>query len=102
MRIAADGSYADIIFEMLAAGWMYATWCGRAAAVPISDPDLAGWVDLHAELGFVAQAERLRAEADGIGAAAAPAKRQRLGRVIRKALELEIAFHSAPYDGSGG
>jgi thiaminase/transcriptional activator TenA len=102
LKIAADGTYADVIVAMLAAEWMYATWCGRAAAVPISDPDLARWVALHAEPAFVAQAERLRSEADAIGAAASPAGRQRLNAVFREALALEIAFHSAPYQGSGG
>lgn len=98
LAFAADGTYADVIVTMLAAEWMYATWCGRAAEASIADPDLARWVALHAEPGFIAQAARLRAEADALGAMAGAAERQRLVQVFRRALELEIAFHAAPYD----
>ena len=102
LKFAADGAYSDIIVAMLAAEWMYATWCGRAAAASISDPDLARWVALHAEPGFVAQAARLRAEADAIGGVASGGERARLSSVFGRALELEIAFHTAPYEGSSG
>lgn len=102
LRFAAEGVYADIVVAMLAAEWMYATWCGRAAAAVISDPDLNRWVALHAEPGFIAQAARLRAEADAIGEVASAAERRRLAGVFRRALELEIAFHSAPYEEPGG
>lgn len=99
LKIAEEGGYADVIVAMLAAEWMYATWCGRAAEAAISDPDLKRWVDFHAEPAFLGQAQHLRTEADALGAAASPSARARLMEVFRRALELEIAFHAAPYEG---
>jgi thiaminase/transcriptional activator TenA len=98
LKIAEEGGYADIVVAMLAAEWMYATWCGRAAETAISDPDLKRWVDLHAEPAFLAQAQHLRTEADAQSASASPSARDRLTEIFRQALELEIAFHAAPYE----
>ena len=97
LEIAASGTFSDVVIEMLAAEWMYATWCGRAAQARISDPALKRWVDLHAEPAFVTQAERLKDEANLIGAMADALEKGRLSAVFRRALELEVAFHSAAY-----
>lgn len=94
LAIARDGDYLDGVAIMLAAEWMYATWCSRAAGRTISNPILKRWVDLHAEPEFLAQANWLRRQID----AADPADRERLGGRFRKALELEVAFHSAPFE----
>ncbi|MCX5514956.1 TenA family transcriptional regulator [Kaistia algarum] len=95
LAIARDGDYLDGVAIMLAAEWMYATWCSRAAGKPITNPVLKRWVDLHAEPEFLAQADWLRRQIDAAG----PAEADRLGQRFRKALELEIAFHSAPFEG---
>lgn len=93
LAVARDGAYLDGVAIMLAAEWMYATWCARAAKAPISDPILRRWVDLHAEPEFLAQADWLRAQID-----AAPATEEaHLSAAFRRALELEIAFHDAPF-----
>lgn len=94
LAIARDGSYLDGVAIMLAAEWMYASWCSRAAKRPISDPVLRRWVDLHAEPEFLAQADWLRRQID----AANPDQEADLGGKFRQALELEIAFHKAPFD----
>jgi thiaminase/transcriptional activator TenA len=96
LSVAREGSYLDGVAIMLAAEWMYATWCSRAARRAISDPILKQWVDLHAEPAFLAQAEWLRRQID----AAAPSEEAALGQRFRRALELEIAFHSAPFEGT--
>lgn len=94
LAIARDGSYLDGVAIMLAAEWMYATWCSRAARRPISDPVLRRWVDLHAEPEFLAQADWLRRQID----AADPGLEAGLGANFRHAMELEIAFHEAPFE----
>jgi thiaminase/transcriptional activator TenA len=94
LGIARDGSYLDGVVIMLAAEWMYATWCSRAAKRKISNPILKQWVELHAEPAFLAQADWLRGQID----AADPAQQRALGQHFRRALELEIAFHSAPFE----
>ena len=93
LAIARDGDYLDGVTIMLAAEWMYATWCSRAARGPISDPVLRRWVDLHAEPDFLAQADWLRRQID----AADPALEAGLSANFRHALDLEIAFHEAPF-----
>jgi thiaminase/transcriptional activator TenA len=93
LAIARDGSYLDGVAVMLAAEWMYATWCGRAAGARVSDPILRRWVELHAEPEFLAQADWLRRQID----TAPPESEERLSRAFRRALELEIVFHEAPY-----
>jgi thiaminase (transcriptional activator TenA) len=99
LTIAAEGSFIDIVAAMFAAEWMYWTWCSRADRKPISDPVLKRWVALHAEEGFAAQARWLKAQLDTAGADMPAAARAEAARVFRRALELEIDFHTAPYGG---
>jgi thiaminase (transcriptional activator TenA) len=99
LDFARHGGYADAIAAMLAAEWMYATWCTRAAERPIRDPELRRWVDLHAAPEFSAQAARLRREIDAFGETALPQDIGAISAIFRQALELEIDFHSAPYEG---
>ncbi len=97
LAIAQDGSYLEGVVIMLAAEWMYATWCSRAARSAITNPELKGWVGLHAAPEFLAQAEWLRVQVDAAGGQGAEA-RQRLSAIFGRALELEIAFHDAPFE----
>ncbi len=99
LRIAEGGDYLDIMTIMLAAEWMYATWCGRAAKTALSDPAIADWVRLHAEPAFLAQAQFLRAQLDKNGADIDASRFARLSGLFGKALRLEIDFHTAPYEG---
>jgi thiaminase/transcriptional activator TenA len=97
LAIAAHGSYLDGIAAMFAAEWMYWTWCKRATGRTISDPVLRQWVDLHAAEEFAGQARWLRRQIDLCGAELGARSRFRLSGVFRRALELEIDFHTAPY-----
>jgi thiaminase (transcriptional activator TenA) len=97
LSIARDGGYFEVIAAMLAAEWMYATWCSRAAARPSRDDELRRWVDLHAASDFAAQAEWLRHEIDTFGETASQRDVGALSAAFRRALELEINFHTAPY-----
>ena len=98
LQMAGEGGYCDVVAIMLAAEWMYATWCGRAYAVPITPPELRRWVALHAEPGFLDQVAWLRAEIDACAVDEDGAAR--LSARFRRALELEAAFHDAAYDAS--
>jgi thiaminase/transcriptional activator TenA len=98
LAIARDGGYLDGVAVMLAAEWMYATWCARAARKPIANAEIKRWVDLHADPAFLAQAEWLRRQIDD---ATGPARvdASRLSALFGRALALEIAFHDAPFLG---
>jgi thiaminase/transcriptional activator TenA len=96
---AAHGSYGDVMTGMLAAEWTYHTWCARADRRAITNPVIKDWIRLHAEPSFASQAAWLRSAVDGIGAAAGEDQRERLANVFATALELEIHFHDAPFEG---
>jgi thiaminase/transcriptional activator TenA len=98
LAIARDGGYLDGVAVMLAAEWMYATWCARAARTPISDPEIRRWIDLHADPAFLAQADWLRRQIDE-APSLAETDIQRLSKLFARALALEIAFHDAPFLG---
>ena len=98
LGVAESGSYLDILVVMLAAEWMYATWCARASQRPISDPDIAEWVQMHAAPEFRVQAEWLRAGVDALGADIDAAALRRLSDLFGTALRLEVDFHAAPYE----
>jgi len=100
LAIAAHGPYLDGITAMFAAEWMYWTWCKRAAGRTISDPVLRRWVDLHAADEFANQALWLRRQIDLFGSESGSQPRDRAIGVFRHALELEIEFHTAPYEGA--
>ena len=98
LGVAETGSYLDILTVMLAAEWMYATWCSQASQRPISDPDIAEWVQMHAAPEFRAQADWLRAGVDAGGADIDAAAFRRLSDLFGTALRLEVDFHAAPYE----
>ncbi|MCB8876811.1 TenA family protein [Acidisoma silvae] len=98
LGIAEDGDYAAIVTIMMAAEWMYGTWCMRAHQHPSTEPMLRAWVQLHAEPDFLSGADWLRAEVDREAAALDDAGRMRLADLFGRALQLEIDFHEAAYD----
>ncbi|MCB8883515.1 TenA family protein [Acidisoma cellulosilytica] len=98
LAIARDGDYADIVAIMLAAEWMYGTWCVRAHRRPSAEPMLRSWVQLHAEPEFLDGADWLRAEVNREAARLNDAQRARLATLFGRALQLEIDFHEAAYD----
>jgi thiaminase/transcriptional activator TenA len=100
LTIARDGGYLDGVAVMLAAEWMYAAWCARAARRPIANAQIKRWVDLHAEPAFLAQADWLRGQIDAAPGLAEP-DFDRLSALFGRALALEIAFHNAPFLGDG-
>ena len=98
--VAERGHYAEIIAIMLAAQWMYATWCARADRAPSREKVLAGWVALHTGAAFIDRVRWLRDEIDREGSALDAAGQRRLSALFRHALELEIVVHEAAYERS--
>lgn len=103
LSFARQGEVADILAAMFAAEWMYLTWCTQAAGCAITDPVLKAWVELHATDTFAEQAHWLKRQLDGLGPGLDGARRRRLSRIFREAMQLEIGFHDAAYgaDGAG-
>lgn len=97
LAVAERGAYEDILATMLAAEWTYATWCARAARGAISDPVLREWVRVHAQEPFLAGVAWLRAEIDRAGEGLSAPRKAHAAACFRRALELEIGFHDAPY-----
>jgi thiaminase (transcriptional activator TenA) len=95
LDIARHGAYEEVIVSMLAAEWMYGTWCERANRTPSRNPFVREWVALHAEATFRGQVEWLRAQVDGWSAQRFDFARS--SATFRKVLALEIDFHSAAY-----
>jgi thiaminase/transcriptional activator TenA len=98
LAIAAHGPYIDGITAMFAAEWTYWHWCSAAAKLPISDPVIRRWVDLHAAEDFAAQARWLKQQVDFVGLTLDGVGRKRVARIFRRALSLEINFHRVPYE----
>jgi thiaminase/transcriptional activator TenA len=100
LAIAAAGSFVEILAAMLAAEWMYLTWCEEAYGRRPQRRAPADWIRLHVEPP--ASAGRSHGCADALKTwvqlsphRCASGCQANFGRV----LELEIAFHDAPYDG---
>ncbi len=98
LKIAESGSYAEILAIMLAAEWMYGTWCLRAARSTQAEPELRRWVELHTEPDFLDQVNWLMREIDREAAGLDEAGRARLSALFGEAERLEIAFHEAAYE----
>ncbi len=98
LKIAESGAYAEILAIMLAAEWMYASWCLRAAEAEGGEEELRRWVSLHAEPPFLDGVAWLMREIDREAAALDEAGRRRLSDLFGDALRLEIAFHAAAYE----
>jgi thiaminase/transcriptional activator TenA len=97
LTTAENGSYGEIIAAMLAAEWMYATWCGRAAAGLISDPHLRRWVRLHTEAPFLQGVAWLQEQVDAQAQVIDATSCDAMIGCFARTLMLEIGFHTAPY-----
>jgi thiaminase (transcriptional activator TenA) len=97
LTIAAEGSFAEILTAMLAAEWMYLTWCEQAHDRGPRREAPADWIRLHVEPAFRDQVEWLRRRIDELGPALATGQQARCAEHFGRILALEIAFHDAPY-----
>jgi thiaminase (transcriptional activator TenA) len=97
LAIAAEGSFAEILTAMLAAEWMYLTWCEQAHARGPKREAPADWIRLHVEPAFRTQVDWLRRRLDELGPALPTEEQARCANHFGRVLALEIAFHDAPY-----
>ncbi|MFC0399995.1 TenA family protein [Paraburkholderia rhizosphaerae] len=95
LEIARQRTYEEVIVSMLAAEWMYGTWCTRANQTPSSNPFVREWVALHAEPTFLNQVQWLKDQVNGWSEQRFDFARS--SAIFRKVLALEIDFHSACY-----
>lgn len=102
-RGAATPGYAESLAPMAAAEWLYATWCRRAASAGTADSgSLVGeWVSLHDDPAFQDHAAWLRDELDRVGSTLSPGRQRDVASLFGRTVELEVAFHTAPYDATG-
>ena len=97
LKVAAEDGYEEILACVLAAEWMYATWCLKANESPSGRAYVRDWVALHAGGAFADHVAWVRSELDSRGPLLPGPRQARLGRVFEQALEAEIAFHDAAY-----
>ena len=97
LSVAATEGYEEILTCVLAAEWMYLTWCSRANQSPSSRGYIEDWVALHADSAFADHVAWVRSEIDNRGPALADSRQARVSGLFEKALEAEIAFHDAAY-----
>jgi thiaminase/transcriptional activator TenA len=97
LAIAAEGSFAEILAAMLAAEWMYLTWCEEAHAWGPRREAPADWIRLHVEPAFRAQVGWLSRRLNELGPSLSAEEQARCADIFGRVLALEIAFHDAPY-----
>jgi thiaminase (transcriptional activator TenA) len=97
LKVAETEGYEEILACVLAAEWMYLTWCSTANLSPSSRDYIRDWAALHAGGAFAEHVAWVRAEIDERGPALAASRQARVSALFEKALEAEIAFHDAAY-----
>jgi len=98
LRAATAGGYVEALTPMLAAEWLYATWCAEAAATVSAETYEGRWVSLHTAREFVEHAEWLRDQLDEYGPSLPAHRERRVRDLFERTLRCEVAFHHAPYD----
>ena len=106
MRLAAHGTYEEIIAGMAAAEWMYLTWSRSAHARKPKEPTCAEWIALHVGQQFTSQVDWLLEQLDAVGPELPQRRQGRLADAFHRTRVLEIGFHDAAYgtapEGAGG
>ena len=95
--IAESCSFLEIISAMLAAEWMYLTWC-KKAAIGNATGVRKSWIVLHVTASFRDQVNWMIHRVNELGMIAPAEMQEACARHFSNMLEWEIAFHDAPYD----
>ena len=96
IKIAQTGSFLEILTTMLAAEWMYLTWCERARDGHMTGP-AKEWVELHLSPDFHKQVSWLKNRVNELGAKAPLDLQEKCAQHFKNMLDWEIAFHHHPY-----
>ncbi len=95
---AARAGYAESLAVLVPVEWVYLEWATAAAEEPRPDRFyLDEWIDLHAVPAFREFVGWIREELDDVGPALSPRRTQRVDRLFRRAVELEVAFFDGAY-----
>jgi len=97
LNAATNEGYEEILACILAAEWMYLTWCSDANRTPSSRDYIRDWVALHAGGAFADHVLWVRAEIDARAPALPPERQARLRSLFARVLSAEILFHDAAY-----
>jgi len=95
--IAESCTFLEILSTMLAAEWMYLTWCAAAASGKATGVKKA-WIDLHVGNGFRDQIAWMTRRVNELGMVAPTDIQDVCSRHFGNMLDWEIAFHDAPYE----
>jgi thiaminase/transcriptional activator TenA len=96
-EVSDGGSYASLLAAMLAAEWLYETWCAETIGRPSTRPTIRAWTELHTDPAFTGHAAWLRSRLDALIPALDPGTSARVAGVYRATLAAEISFHDAVY-----
>ncbi|WP_254821622.1 TenA family protein [Haloglomus halophilum] len=95
---AARAGYAESLAVLVPVEWVYLEWATAAAEEPRPDRFyLDEWIDLHAVPAFREFVGWLREALDDVGPALSPRRAQRVDRLFRRSVELEVAFFDATF-----
>lgn len=98
-RHVSDGSsYAILLAAMLAAEWLYETWCAETTVRPSSRTHIRAWTELHTDPAFRGHAAWLRSQLDALAAELGEDETQAVTSVFRDTLTAEMRFHDAVYE----
>jgi thiaminase/transcriptional activator TenA len=99
VRASREGGYAESLSALLAVEWVYCSWGVAHADAAPDDFYLAEWIDLHAVPAFESFVAWLRTELDREGPTLSPRREAHVARHFRRAVDLEVAFFDAAYEG---
>jgi thiaminase (transcriptional activator TenA) len=94
---ARSEGYEEILSCVLAAEWLYLTWCSRAHRSPSRRAYISDWVAIHAGGAFAETVNWVRSELDARGPFLPHDRQMRLRTLFEAALAAEISFHDAVY-----
>jgi thiaminase/transcriptional activator TenA len=95
--VAENEGYEEILTCVLAAEWMYLTWCLNADQTPSSRPHIRYWVALHAGGAFAEHVAWVRSQIDARTPLLNEARQAQLMVVFEQTLAAEVKFHDAVY-----
>ena len=100
LRAAHQGGYAETLAVLVPVEWIYLEWATAAASGERPERFyLDEWIELHATRGFEGTVEWLREQLDAEGEDLSPRRRARVERLFSRAVDLEVAFFDAVYEG---
>jgi thiaminase/transcriptional activator TenA len=97
LSVAKNEGYEEILTCIVAAEWMYLTWCSSADRTPSSRDHVRDWVALHAGGAFADHVFWVRSEIDARAPVLPPERQARLRSLFARVLLAEISFHDAAY-----